>query len=84
MNKWDQRRREPYTVIGISRLRCIRCGAPAKFQWSICADGNNHRPLCLDCDVALNRMVLVWMRHPNAEKLATEYALRKAVENDEA
>ncbi len=43
-------RRKPYTARGIVRLACFRCGRPARFQWSICADGNVQRPLCGECD----------------------------------
>lgn len=74
---WVKKRRKPYTASGVRRLPCIRCGAPAVFQWQICSDGNNYRPLCAACDVALNRMVLRWMRHPNAKKLADSYAAEK-------
>ena len=49
----------------------------AEFQWSICADGNNYRPICMVCDVALNRLVLEWMAHPEAERLTNEYAALK-------
>ncbi len=54
-------RKEPYTEIGIRRLPCFRCGAPASQQWNICSDGNLYRPICTDCDLALNRLVLEWM-----------------------
>jgi len=74
---WHKTRRQPYTDQGISRLSCIRCGAPAAFQWQICADGNNYRPICLDCDIALNRLVLDWMRHPDAKGLADRYETEK-------
>lgn len=70
---WDTRRREPYTSAGITRLKCIRCGAPAVHQWQICSDGNNYRPLCLPCDLALNRLVLDWFGHPRADELAAAY-----------
>lgn len=83
MKKWKQRRKEPYTEAGIRRLKCIRCGAQAGFQWQICADGNNHRPLCAACDVALNRMVLRWMRHPEAKRLADLYAAAKMRPNEQ-
>lgn len=53
-------RKKPYTVIGIERLPCFRCGKPAYHQWQICADGNLYRPVCLDCDIELNEMVLFW------------------------
>jgi hypothetical protein len=77
---WAKRRREPYTVAGISRLRCVRCAGPAAYQWQVCSDGSNFRPLCAPCDVALNRMVLEWMGHPDAETLANLYAAEKLQE----
>ncbi|MBW3630997.1 MAG: hypothetical protein KY464_17120 [Gemmatimonadetes bacterium] len=40
-------------------------------QWQICADDRVFRPLCLDCDIELNRMVLKWVGFADAaEKLA--------------
>lgn len=54
-------RRQPYTDAGVRRLPCFRCGRPAMHQWSACADGNLWRPICLACDIELNRMVLAWM-----------------------
>jgi hypothetical protein len=80
---WSARRPEPYTEIGIRRLKCIRCGAPARFQWQICSDGNNYRPLCADCDIALNQLVLDWMRHPKAAALGTRYALAKRAASEQ-
>lgn len=77
MSMWNTKRRQPYTTIGIQRLTCIRCGAQAVHQWQICADGNNYRPLCLACDVALNRLVLEWVKHPEAKRLADDYAARQ-------
>lgn len=53
-------RKQPYTEKGIRRLKCVRCGEKARFQWSICADGNVSRPLCARCDVELNTMVMRW------------------------
>lgn len=76
MSKWSIIRKKPYTAIGVRRLRCIRCSAPAVFQWTICSDGNNYRPLCMSCDVALNKLVLEWMGHPRVEALMTDYSAR--------
>lgn len=70
---WQTKRKQPYTEIGIGRLKCIRCGDPADFQWQICSDGNNYRPICLECDIKLNRVVLKFMRHPHYGQLADEY-----------
>lgn len=66
-------RRAPYTAIGIERIPCFRCGEPAHQQWQVCADGNLYRPLCVKCDIELNVTVLLWMRHPDAERLIAEY-----------
>ncbi len=57
-------RHKPYTEMGIKRLPCVRCGAPARTQWQVCADGNQYRPICEDCDVALNQMVMEWVGLP--------------------
>lgn len=82
ISPWQIIRKKPYTEIGITRLKCIRCGNPAEVQWQICADNNNYRPLCLDCDIALNRVVLRFMRHPHREHMANEYA-DKRLNNDD-
>lgn len=78
-DRWKKKRHAPYTERGISRVLCIRCGSPASFQWQICSDGNQYRPLCTDCDIGLNLLVLEWMGHPNAQELVAKY---KASKND--
>lgn len=83
MARWQKRRKKPYTALGIKRLKCIRCGLPAKFQWQICSDGNNYRPLCVECDIGLNQLVLDWMGHPNAEQIVNKYALSKRTEDEQ-
>lgn len=75
--QWRTRRRTPYTQIGIARLQCIRCGGVPSEQWSACADRNNWRPLCIECDVELNRLVLEWMGHPRSKEAMDEYVRRK-------
>jgi hypothetical protein len=63
-------RSRPYTQRGIRRLRCFRCGRPAEHQWQICADNNVYRPICTDCDIRLNDLVLRFVRDPDrAEKI---------------
>jgi len=63
-------RLKPYTKIGIKRKKCFRCGKQAVFQWQISTDGNQYRPICLECDIELNAMVLQWAGVPNwKEKL---------------
>lgn len=54
-------RRDPYTERGIRRVPCIRCGAPSRHQWQICADGNQYRGVCPKCDVGVNRLVMRYM-----------------------
>lgn len=66
-------RREPYTALGIKRVPCVRCGAPAVHQWNVCADRNVYRVLCLDCDIALNRLVLEWANDPDAAAKVAKY-----------
>lgn len=73
IDQWKVRRKEKYTERGIGRLQCIRCGNKAEYQWQICSDGNNYRPICGECDVKLNRAVLKFMKHPHANQLADEY-----------
>jgi hypothetical protein len=76
--KWDIKRKQPYTAAGIKRVPCIRCDEPATYQWQICADGNNYRPLCVTCDLALNAWVLTFMRHPKSAELFGRYRAGKA------
>lgn len=67
-------RRTPYTVIGIRRVPCFRCGGPGKHQWQICADDNVFRVVCQKCDVALNRLVLRWMKFSDWKAKLKRYA----------
>lgn len=70
-------RRKPYTAIGISRVPCSRCGAPSTSQWQICADGNQYRGLCTDCDIKINRLVLLFMRIPDRDDKMMKYTARR-------
>lgn len=72
-------RRRPYSEIGIRRIPCARCGQPSAFQWNICADGNRYRGLCAPCDVALNALVLSFIRDPEARAKIARYARAKGV-----
>jgi hypothetical protein len=66
-------RKRPYTDDEIGQYPCTRCGEPAQTQWSICADGNKHRPVCLQCDIALNELVLQWMGFRDVDELIATY-----------
>ncbi len=65
----------PYTVLEIQRQTCsvAGCSRRAAYQWQCCATGNRWMPLCKECDVALNEMVLNWSGHPEAEPLIKQY-----------
>jgi hypothetical protein len=67
-------RKKPYTEEGLKRLPCIRCGRPASFQWSVCADSNLWRPLCDTCDFVFNAFVLTFTKDPDALKKLVKYA----------
>lgn len=66
-------RKTPYTEKGIRRLKCFRCGNPARTQWEICSDNNIYRPLCLRCDYELNKTVLEFMGFDDTEKKLESY-----------
>lgn len=67
-------RLKPYTERGIKRLLCFRCQKQAYTQWQICADGNQYRPICVMCDIDLNRLVLEFMRDKDVEFKMAIYA----------
>jgi len=72
-------RRKPYTEIGIRRLKCIKCGEKAEYQWQICSDGNQYRPLCAKCDIELNEIVLKWAGFNDWKEKIEDYKREKGV-----
>ena len=68
-------RKTPYTNEEIIGKKCARCGQPAHAQWNICATGQYH-PMCMECDISLNRLVLKWVNHPEATRLGADYESR--------
>ena len=67
-------RLRPYTELGLRRLPCHRCGAwPSVSQWQACADGNVYRPLCRECDVELNELLLRWVGDPTGPAKMAAY-----------
>lgn len=66
-------RTKQYTEIGIKRVPCTRCGKPSVYQWQICANGRRFTGACAECDVALNEMVLEFMRIPGRKVLLERY-----------
>ncbi len=54
-------RAKEYEEKSISQVCCWRCGTKsARYQWSICSLDNRWFPICEDCDVELNDLVLVF------------------------
>lgn len=66
-------RKKPYTEIGIRRLKCFRCGKKPTQQWQICSDGNQYRPICVECDIELNRLALNFMGFNDIEEKMEKY-----------
>ena len=75
-------RRQPYSAIGIRRLPCVRCSKPAQTQWQICADNRLFRPLCLQCDIELNEMVMRWIWGNKREDDLRKYRTMKEWRGD--
>lgn len=68
--------KKPRTIEQMKRMKC-QCGKPAVHQWSSCANGNRHVAVCLDCDWAINEMLLAFLRLPQRVQLMTAYRRRK-------
>lgn len=75
MSKRHIGRRQPYTEIGIRRVKCgVRgCRTKGHSQWQCCANGNRWVPLCKMHDATLNRLALNYIGHPEVEALMEAY-----------
>lgn len=73
-------RTKEYTVIGIRRLKCVRCGNRGYASWQACADKRIFRVMCLDCDIELNELVLKWMGDPEWADKMDAYRKEKEAE----
>ena len=63
-----------YTPRSIVKEPCVRCGQPARYQWSACAADNRWMALCPPCDVGLNRVALTYvLGEAKAEPLVAAY-----------
>lgn len=62
-------RRTPYTKEGIKRVKCCVEGCTQRgfASWQVCADKGTFRPVCIDHDVQINRMVMMLMYGPTPE-----------------
>lgn len=72
-------RKKPYTLIGLQRLKCIRCGSKAFSQWTVCSNKNKHVPICWPCDIKLNHLALEFMRikPKDLNTMMNQYVLSK-------
>jgi len=66
-------RKTPYTETGIKRVPCARCGEKSHAQWNICALGGSFCGICKSCDVALNALVLNFIKHPQKQSILKQY-----------
>lgn len=65
-------RRRPYTERGISRVPCVKCGAPSKYQWRICST-DAWTAVCRRHDIEVNRKIARWAFGSDAEPLLKRY-----------
>lgn len=70
----SQVRTKAYTDAQLYKMKCVRCDKPAEFQWSSCADDNVWRPLCGQCDLELNSLVMRWYGFSDWRKKIVRYA----------
>jgi hypothetical protein len=70
-------RTKPYTERGIRQVPCAKCGKPSRHQWQICADHNQYRGLCAECDIEMNAMVMRWIWGLSRETDIMIYTARK-------
>jgi hypothetical protein len=63
---------DPTQQRGISRVPCVKCGAPSKYQWRICSTGA-WTAVCRRCDITINRKIARWAFGKEAEPLLKRY-----------
>ena len=66
-------------------MGCAHCDAPeTAHRWSVAACANGRKKvepeLCTPCDIALNELVLRFIRHPEAEELIAAYRAKLEAE----
>lgn len=79
------RRRRAYSMLGILRMACWRCGRRAAYQWwhRSCAQAfarpewaaGHWRPLCVPCDIEQNRNVLAFYGDDDLDDMIAAYTL---------
>lgn len=68
-------RKLPYTEKGITRMQCAitACNNQAYYQWKICSNNNLFTPICVDCDIMINKIFLKLIAGKNFDKLINKY-----------
>jgi hypothetical protein len=62
----------------MAKVACQMCGEqPAVHQWSSCANGHRYVAVCLDCDFAVNEILLAMLRLPHRAKLMAAYRAKQ-------
>jgi NAD-dependent SIR2 family protein deacetylase len=68
----------PYTRRSIKRAQCVRCGERASDAFTICAAGTHRQlPVCKECDIAINAMIVRFLGFPDAEQMIETYARKR-------
>jgi hypothetical protein len=71
-------RDRPYSILGVRRLPCSRCGLrPSIHQWQVCSDNRLYRPLCLWCDIDLQAVTLQFMKDPDWMEKVVSYEIEQ-------
>lgn len=67
------------TVEQLRKIRCQQCGKlGAVHQWSSCANGNRYVAVCLDCDFAVNEILLSFLGIKHRPQLMAAYRRRES------
>lgn len=67
---------EPIPLKDLWDIPCVRCGQPSQCQWSVCANNGQYVPMCIDCDIALNHLVLTFLNFDDPDTLVNEYTAK--------
>lgn len=69
------------TIRQVRRMKCFRCGAPSSYAtWQICSNERRHVPICVKCDIAMNKATLMFMGLPygRVRKMMARYEKKVA------
>jgi hypothetical protein len=57
----------------MSLKKCFRCRAESFQTWDICSDDNVGREVCIECDIKLNELVLMFMGFKDWQEKIEKY-----------